>query len=203
MTYLDPEAAAASIAAVEEPGPVARAVANHGDWQLGIYLAGLEGVRPELPMDFAELARRAEEAHVARDLVVRRRRRGRRDDAGRERARRSHRYGLMPRMLAGAAERDVSVELFGQRLPTPLMFAPVGVIGLCADDGHGDLATARAAVGDRRTDDRLDAVAGPAGGRGGRARRAPRAGSSSTRPTTASSPRAWCTGPRPPATRRS
>ncbi len=55
------------------------------------------------------------------------------------------RYGLMPRMLTGAAQRDVSVELFGQTLPTPLMFAPVGVIGLCADDGHGDLATARAA----------------------------------------------------------
>ncbi len=117
---------------------------NHGDWQLGIYLAGLEGVRPELPMDFAELARRAEEAMSPRDLVVRRRRRGRRDtqDAN---VRAFARYGLMPRMLTGAAQRDVSVDLFGQTLPTPLMFAPVGVIGLCADDGHGDLATARAA----------------------------------------------------------
>ena len=55
------------------------------------------------------------------------------------------RYGLMPRMLTGAAQRDVSVELFGHRLPTPLMLAPVGVIGLCSHDGHGDLATARAA----------------------------------------------------------
>ena len=31
-------------------------------------------------------------------------------------------------------------------LPTPLLPAPVGVIGLCAQDGHGDLATARAAA---------------------------------------------------------
>ena len=46
-------------------------------------------------------------------------------------------------MLAGAAERDLSVELFGTRLPTPLMFAPVGVIGICDEDGHGDLLTAR------------------------------------------------------------
>jgi lactate 2-monooxygenase len=49
-------------------------------------------------------------------------------------------------MLTGAAQRDLSVELFGRRLPTPLLLAPVGVIGLCGDDGHGDLATARAAA---------------------------------------------------------
>ena len=49
-------------------------------------------------------------------------------------------------MLVGAAERDLSVELFGMTLPTPLLMAPVGVIGLCAQDGHGDLATARAAA---------------------------------------------------------
>ena len=82
-------------------------------------------------------------------------------------------YGLMPRMLTGAAQRDLSVELFGQRLPTPLMFAPVGVIGLCSDDGHGDLATARAASAGRRTDDRVDPVAGSARGRGVRPRRHP------------------------------
>lgn len=31
-------------------------------------------------------------------------------------------------------------------LATPLLMAPIGVIGLCAADGHGDLATARAAA---------------------------------------------------------
>src|ERR1700749_1932484 len=31
-------------------------------------------------------------------------------------------------------------------LPSPLLMAPVGVIGICAQDGHGDLATARAAA---------------------------------------------------------
>ena len=84
------------------------------------------------------------------------------------------RWGLMPRMLAGAAERDLSVELFGAQLPTPLMLAPVGVIGLCEPDGHGDLATARAAAATGVPDDRLDAHAGPDGGRRRRARRHPR-----------------------------
>jgi isopentenyl diphosphate isomerase/L-lactate dehydrogenase-like FMN-dependent dehydrogenase len=54
--------------------------------------------------------------------------------------------GLLPRMFVGAAQRDLSVELFGLTLPTPLFMAPIGVIGLCAQDGHGDLATARAAA---------------------------------------------------------
>jgi lactate 2-monooxygenase len=49
-------------------------------------------------------------------------------------------------MLVGAKERDLSVELFGMRWPAPLFMAPVGVIGICAQDGHGDLATARAAA---------------------------------------------------------
>ena len=34
----------------------------------------------------------------------------------------------------------------GWTLPSPALMAPVGVIGLCAQDGHGDLATARAAA---------------------------------------------------------
>ncbi|QLE70302.1 lactate 2-monooxygenase [Streptomyces rectiverticillatus] len=55
-------------------------------------------------------------------------------------------WGLVPRMLAGATKRDLSVDLFDMTWPTPLFMAPVGVIGLCAQDGHGDLATARAAA---------------------------------------------------------
>jgi lactate 2-monooxygenase len=120
-------------------------VANYGDWQLATYLAGLDGTRPALPMSFAELARRAEEAlspelwsYVA-------------GGAGDERTQDGNvaafdRWGLMPRMLVGVAQRDLSVQLFGRQLPTPLLLAPVGVIGLCDPDGHGDLITARAAA---------------------------------------------------------
>jgi lactate 2-monooxygenase len=49
-------------------------------------------------------------------------------------------------MFVGAKERDLSVDLFGMTLPTPVFMVPIGVIGLCAQDGHGDLATARAAA---------------------------------------------------------
>ncbi len=118
---------------------------NYGDWQLEIYLNGLSGERPPLPMSFAELERRAEAAMSAEmwSYVA--------GGAGDERTQRANMsafdaWGIVPRMLAGAAERDLSVELFGRRQPTPLMLAPVGVIGLCGADGHGDLAAARAAA---------------------------------------------------------
>jgi isopentenyl diphosphate isomerase/L-lactate dehydrogenase-like FMN-dependent dehydrogenase len=120
-------------------------MSNYGDFQLEIYLQGLSGVRPALPMTYAELARRAEACLSAEvfSYVA--------GGAGDEHTQDLNvtafdRYGLVPRMLAGAAERDLSVDLLGLSLPSPLMLAPVGVIGLCAADGHGDLATARAAA---------------------------------------------------------
>jgi len=120
-------------------------VANFSDWQLGVYLNGLMGEVPTLPFSFAELERRAEAEMDAAlfDYVA--------GGAGDEQTQTANvtefeRYGLMPRMLAGAAQRDLSVSLFGISLPTPIFLAPVGVIGVCAPDGHGDLAAARAAA---------------------------------------------------------
>ncbi|MEB3983960.1 lactate 2-monooxygenase [Mycobacterium sp. 663a-19] len=118
---------------------------NFGDYQNEIYLRGLAGVVPPFPMAFAELEAKAATAlppsvwsYVA-------------GGAGDERTQRANceafgRWGLYPRMFVGAAQRDLSVDLFGLALPTPLFMAPIGVIGLCAQDGHGDLATARAAA---------------------------------------------------------
>ena len=118
---------------------------NYGDWQLGIYLEGLSGVRPSFPMTFAELERRAESTmpETIWSYVA--------GGAGDERTQRANvaafdAWGIMPRMLAGASERDLSVELFGVQYPTPLMMAPIGVIGICDPDGHGDLVTARSAA---------------------------------------------------------
>ncbi|GAA2769920.1 alpha-hydroxy-acid oxidizing protein [Streptomyces showdoensis] len=116
-----------------------------GDYQNEIYLAGLFGTLPAFPMTFAGLEERARAAlppsvwsYVA-------------GGAGDEHTQRANteafrRWGLVPRMMVGAAQRDLSVDLFGTTLPSPLFMAPVGVIGLCTQDGHGDLATARAAA---------------------------------------------------------
>ena len=116
-----------------------------GDYQLEIYGAGLQGVLPQFPMAFAELEARAEQALSPSVLSYVA------GGAGGEHTQRANvsafrQWGLIPRMFVGATQRDLSVELFGMRLPSPLLMAPIGVIGLCAQDGHGDLATAVAAA---------------------------------------------------------
>jgi lactate 2-monooxygenase len=118
---------------------------SFGDYQNEIYLQGLSGVVPSLPMAYAALEAKAAAALAPSvwSYVA--------GGAGDERTQRANRtafenWGLIPRMFVGAKERDVSVELFGMTLPSPVFMAPIGVIGLCAQDGHGDLATARAAA---------------------------------------------------------
>ena len=119
--------------------------APYGDFQLEIYLAGLSGNVPGLPVSFADLESRAAQALPPSVLSYVA------GGAGDERTQRANvaafgQWGVMPRMLVGAAARDLSVDLFGLRLPSPVFLAPIGVIGLCAQDGHGDLATAEAAA---------------------------------------------------------
>lgn len=54
---------------------------------------------------------------------------------------------LLPRPLEGAAERDLSVELFGRRQTMPLMIAPTGIAGLLWPDGEAAAARAAAHAG--------------------------------------------------------
>lgn len=51
-------------------------------------------------------------------------------------------YRIVPRMLRGVAERDLTVELFGETHEFPLMITPLGVQSLLHDEA--ELATARA-----------------------------------------------------------
>src|SRR5580698_10054097 len=120
-------------------------MADFGSYQTEIYFAGLSGVVPDYPMDFAGWETRA--AHALPPSVLSYVAGGAGDEATqRANVAAFSRWGLMPRMFVGATRRDLSVELFGLTLPSPLFMAPVGVIGLCCQDGHGDLATARAAA---------------------------------------------------------
>ncbi len=51
---------------------------------------------------------------------------------------------LVPTLLAGAPTRDQSVELFGVKLPSPVVIGPTGFAGLFWP--HAELAAARAAA---------------------------------------------------------
>ncbi|MGB0100807.1 MAG: alpha-hydroxy-acid oxidizing protein, partial [Nocardioides sp.] len=91
-------------------------MANYADFQLGLYFAGLAGDLPPYPLTFSGLEEAAKEKmeHRLWDYVA--------GGAGDEHTQRGNvaafaRWGILPRMLAGAAERDLSVELFGHRYP--------------------------------------------------------------------------------------
>ncbi len=138
---------------------------QYGDYQFEVYLDGLEGRAPRYPVDFPSLERKAGEVLPwwVHSYVV-----GGCGDEGTQRANVSafSRYGIVPRMLNGADERDLSVSLFDMTLPTPVFMAPVGVVGLCSQDFHGDIQVAKASaltgvpmVASTLTQDRMEDVA--------------------------------------------
>ncbi|HEY6538276.1 MAG TPA: alpha-hydroxy-acid oxidizing protein, partial [Candidatus Dormibacteraeota bacterium] len=56
-------------------------------------------------------------------------------------------WEIVPRQLQGVAERDLSIELFGSRLPTPLLLAPIGALGAVMPQGELEVARAAAELG--------------------------------------------------------
>ncbi len=118
---------------------------QYGDYQNAIYFAGLSGIVPDWPVDHAGLRAHAEARWPpsVRDYVQ--------GGCGDERTQDVNatafaHWGMVPRMMVDTATRDLSTTLFGRALPSPLFMAPIGVNGICTDDGHGDLAAAQASA---------------------------------------------------------
>lgn len=111
--------------------------------QSAIYREGIHGRRPEVPTDFAELERRARRACSAEAwaYVAGGAGEGRTMVKNRQAF---ERRSIVPRMAAGAVERDLSVDLLGTHLPAPLLLAPVGALALV--DHESDVKIARAAA---------------------------------------------------------
>jgi lactate 2-monooxygenase len=111
--------------------------ANFGDFQNTVYAEAVRGVTSRFPFDFPTIERKAAEALPAAS-----------GDGRTQRANinaYSH-YGIVPRMMVSPPERDLSIELFGKHLASPIFMCPIGLVGLCAPDFQGD-ATAAAATG--------------------------------------------------------
>ena len=118
---------------------------HYGAFQKVLYGAGLAGVQPTLPVDFATLKARAEAAMPP--SVLNYVQGGCGDEFTQdENARAFRHWGMVPRMMVDCTQRDLSTELFGMKLASPLFMAPIGVTGIVTQDGHGDLAAARAAA---------------------------------------------------------
>lgn len=112
------------------------------NWQKEIYLNGFAGIRPSVNIDLHKLEQtaKAKMSSEAFAYIA--------GGAGNESTIRSNRdafekYKIMPRMLRNVSERDTSIELFGQQLPSPFLLAPVGVLEMVHPEA--DLAVGRAA----------------------------------------------------------
>ena len=118
-------------------------MADPADYYREIYLRGIGGETPTVPVPVVELERQAAEAMGGRaagyvfagagseDTIA-----ANREAFGRRR--------IVPRMLRDVSERDLSTEILGTPMPAPLMLAPIGVQRILHEEG--ELATARAAA---------------------------------------------------------
>ncbi|HEX2080192.1 MAG TPA: lactate 2-monooxygenase [Longimicrobium sp.] len=119
----------------ERPGAIAR--------QAEVYLAGVAGKTPAVPVDAARLEAAADEAmsdeafaYVAGGAGS--------ESTMRENRAAFERWRIVPRMLRDVSARDTTVELFGTTLPSPVLLAPIGVLEMA--DPEADVAVARAAA---------------------------------------------------------
>jgi lactate 2-monooxygenase len=116
------------------------------EYEYSIYAAGLGGIKPPVPTGYLKLreAAKAVMTQEAFDYVA--------GSAGSEDTRRANEqafqdHRLVPHMLAGASERDLSVRIFDNDLDTPVLLAPIGVQGIIHPDAEVATAKAAAATG--------------------------------------------------------
>ena len=114
-----------------------------GDHYRAIYAFGAGGLVPTMPISWAELARRAEEALDPRAAGYVFGSAGT-EDTARENERAFRAWRIVPRMLRDIARRDLSSSLLGLEWPAPLGLAPIGVQTIVHPDG--ELAAARGAA---------------------------------------------------------
>ncbi len=117
---------------------------NFGDFQTGVYVEGMfTGTTSALTTNMVRLEEHAREVLTAEAMgyIV-----PSAGDGATARANREafERWRIVPRMMRGAVERDLSCTVLGTSMPAPVMLAPIGVQTLAHADG--ELATARAAA---------------------------------------------------------
>ncbi|MDQ6642511.1 MAG: lactate 2-monooxygenase [Actinomycetota bacterium] len=111
-----------------------------------IYREGVFGRRPVVPTEPAALERTAKRRMSAEawSYVD--------GGAGQQRTVRANldafdRHRIVPRMLVDVEHRDASLELFGSRIPAPLLFAPIGVLEMAHRDAEYAVARAARSLG--------------------------------------------------------
>ena len=118
-------------------------MAQFADHYREIYMLGLGGQTPVVPVSVAELEQTAIAAMEPKAANYVGAGAGS-EDTIRANAAAFRRWRTVPRMLRDVAERDLSTTVLGTAMPAPLLLAPIGVQAIL--DPDGELATARAAA---------------------------------------------------------
>jgi lactate 2-monooxygenase len=111
--------------------------------QFQVYMGGLQGQRPLLPVDPEALE---EAANAAMGLEARGYLHGMADTMHANLAA-FRRWRIVPRMLRNVAQRDLSVQLFQKRYPVPVLLAPIGVHSIVHPEAESGVGRAAASLG--------------------------------------------------------
>lgn len=111
--------------------------------QREIYVAGVGGQFPAVPVAQPELEKAAQAAMSAEAWAYVAGGAGRESTMDANRAA-FEQWRIVPRVLRDVEHRDLSIDLFGRRLPSPLLLSPIGVLEMVHREA--DLAVGRAAV---------------------------------------------------------
>jgi lactate 2-monooxygenase len=116
------------------------------DWQKEIYLNGFAGKRSSIKISMQSLESEAKQhmnerayAYIA-------------GGAGNESTMDANRkafeqWKIVPRMLRNVGERNTGIELFGQKLPSPILLSPIGVLEMVHPEADVAVAKAAASLG--------------------------------------------------------
>jgi len=114
--------------------------------QADIYLGGARGRKPAIPVAAHLLEKRARKVMSRKGFAYVAGGAGLESTIEANRAA-FERWRIVPRILQNVAERDCEVEIFSQKLDSPFLLAPIGVLEMAHKEA--DLAVARAAAAER------------------------------------------------------
>lgn len=111
-----------------------------------IYIKGIMGASPLVPFDAQELEAQAKEkmnpkagGYIIGGAGT--------DDTIRENGDAFSKYRIYPRMLRDVSVRDTSTELFGVKIPSPILTCPIGVLEMIDDEADKAVGKATANLG--------------------------------------------------------
>ena len=111
-----------------------------------MYIKGLMGAKPIVPFDSKLLEAKAKEnmsseaaAYIIGGAGT--------DSTVRENQSAFHDWKIRPRMLRDVSARNTSIELFGTRIPAPLLTAPIGVLEMVHPDADKAVGRATSQIG--------------------------------------------------------